>query len=62
MTLLGGALLLAGVVMMVTPGPGLLAIAAGLAMLSREYVWAKRALERVRLEIERRKRGRKDGG
>ncbi len=44
-TMAGAALLLGGVVMMITPGPGGLAIIAGLAVLSTEYVWARRALE-----------------
>lgn len=44
-TLVGAALLLAGAVMLVTPGPGLLVVIAGLAVLASEYVWAQRALE-----------------
>jgi uncharacterized protein (TIGR02611 family) len=47
-TLAGLLLLLAGAVMLVTPGPGLLAIIAGLAVLGTEYAWAKRALEQAR--------------
>ncbi len=43
-TALGFVLLLAGLVMMVTPGPGILLIIAGLAVLATEYVWAERAL------------------
>ncbi len=43
-TVAGAVLLLAGLVMMVTPGPGLLLIIAGLAVLATEYVWAERAL------------------
>ncbi|HVQ43954.1 MAG TPA: PGPGW domain-containing protein [Candidatus Saccharimonadia bacterium] len=51
----GGVLVLAGLVMLVTPGPGLLAIAAGVALWAREYDWAKRLLERVRGEIAKRR-------
>jgi uncharacterized protein (TIGR02611 family) len=47
-TVAGLALLLAGAIMLVTPGPGLLAIIAGLAVLATEYAWARRALERTR--------------
>lgn len=47
-TVAGFALLAAGAVMMVTPGPGLLAIVAGLAVLATEYAWAARALHRAR--------------
>jgi uncharacterized protein (TIGR02611 family) len=43
-TVLGGCLVLLGLVMTVTPGPGLLVIAAGLAVLATEYVWAERVL------------------
>ena len=52
-TLVGGALLLAGVIMLITPGPGLLTIAAGLAVLGRKYKWARRLLEYVRSRIRR---------
>jgi uncharacterized protein (TIGR02611 family) len=37
-------LVLAGLVMLVLPGPGLLLIFAGLAVLATEYVWAQRML------------------
>lgn len=40
----GGALIVGGVAMLVLPGPGLLVIIAGLAVLAREFVWAERAL------------------
>jgi len=43
-TVTGFVLLLAGIVMMVTPGPGILLIIAGLAVLATEYVWAERML------------------
>jgi uncharacterized protein (TIGR02611 family) len=36
----GGLILLAGVVMCVTPGPGAAAIVLGLAILSTEFAWA----------------------
>ncbi len=44
----GGTLTAAGVVMLVTPGPGLLAIAGGLGILSTEFDTARRALGRIR--------------
>ena len=37
----------AGVVMLVTPGPGIPVIILGLAMLALEFAWAERWLERV---------------
>jgi uncharacterized protein (TIGR02611 family) len=51
-TVLGLAVLLAGVIMLVTPGPGILVIFAGLALLAREYVWAERMLHRLRERAE----------
>ena len=46
---LGWALLLLGVAMIFLPGPGLLGIFAGLALLSQQYDWAERRVEPVRL-------------
>jgi len=49
----GFTLLLAGVVMLVTPGPGMLAIFLGLGLLAAEFVWARRLMERIRREGSR---------
>lgn len=38
----GAVLVLAGLIMLVTPGPGWLAIFAGLAVWGREFSWAHR--------------------
>jgi uncharacterized protein (TIGR02611 family) len=43
-TLVGGLVLLAGVIMIFTPGQGILAIVLGLAILATEYAWAERWL------------------
>jgi hypothetical protein len=45
-TLVGAALIAAGLAMLVLPGPGVLVIAAGFAVLGTEYVWAAMVLER----------------
>jgi uncharacterized protein (TIGR02611 family) len=37
-----------GVVMLVTPGPGLLVIIAGLAILAHQFAWAARALDKAK--------------
>ena len=42
----GFALLVFGVVMLVTPGPGWLAIAGGIGLLATEFEWARRLLDR----------------
>ncbi|MFA9432146.1 PGPGW domain-containing protein [Egicoccus sp. AB-alg2] len=51
-TVLGYVLLGAGLVMLVTPGPGLVTLVAGLAVLGRHYRWAHRmkgaVLHRIR--------------
>jgi uncharacterized protein (TIGR02611 family) len=44
----GFGLLVVGAIMMVTPGPGLLVIIAGLAVLATQYAWAERALDAAR--------------
>ncbi len=46
--LIGFTLLLAGLVMLITPGPGWLTIALGLAVLAAEFVWARRLLDRLK--------------
>lgn len=43
--LAGFGLLLAGVIMLVTPGPGWLTILLGLALLASEFAWARRLLD-----------------
>jgi len=51
-TLVGFALLLLGVAMIVLPGPGLLVIIAGLAVLATEYIWARRLLMAAKARAE----------
>jgi uncharacterized protein (TIGR02611 family) len=44
----GGLLILAGLAMLVLPGPGWAAIILGLVVLASEYAWAHRVLRPVR--------------
>jgi uncharacterized protein (TIGR02611 family) len=44
--IVGTLVLVGGVVMLVTPGPAFVLIPIGLAMLSLEFVWAERLLEK----------------
>jgi uncharacterized protein (TIGR02611 family) len=53
-SILGAVLVAAGIVMLVTPGPGLLTIAAGLALLARTFPWARHLLDRGRRIIHAR--------
>lgn len=53
--------------MMVTPGPGLLVIIAGLAVLATQYAWAERALDAAKTRAAKAKdtalrRGRRGSG
>ena len=45
---LGFVVVLAGLLMIVTPGPGGLTILVGLTLLATEFQWAKRLLDRLR--------------
>jgi uncharacterized protein (TIGR02611 family) len=47
-TVFGFTLLVIGVVLLVTPGPGWVVILAGLALLAAEYLWARRLLDRLK--------------
>jgi len=44
----GFTVLAVGLVLLVTPGPGLLVIIAGLAILAHEFAWAGKALDKAR--------------
>lgn len=47
-TVLGWVLTLAGIALLALPGPGMLTLVAGLAILSQEYEWAERRLHPVK--------------
>jgi len=42
---LGGLLLIAGVCLLVLPGPGFVLVAAGLAVLATRFYWARKPLD-----------------
>ena len=50
----GATVLVIGVIMIVTPGPALVVIPVGLAILSIEFAWARAWLKRLRESISRR--------
>jgi uncharacterized protein (TIGR02611 family) len=52
---IGGMVALAGLAMLVLPGPGWLVIILGVAILATEYAWAHRLLQRVKGWAERAK-------
>ena len=51
----GAAIVLAGLAMLVLPGPGWLVIILGVAVLATEFAWAERLLGRVKGWAERAK-------
>ena len=49
---LGGLLTLAGIALLVLPGPGFVLVAAGLAVLGTQFDWAKKPLDYARGKAE----------
>ena len=44
----GGAVILAGIIMFVIPGPGVVVVAMGVAILATEFPWARRLVVRAK--------------
>lgn len=53
MIVVGFTVLAVGLVMVVTPGPAVLVIPIGLAILATEFVWARRLLDRMKKQVNR---------
>ncbi|MFC1543778.1 TerC/Alx family metal homeostasis membrane protein [Gemmatimonadota bacterium] len=51
--IIGTTVLLLGVAMIVLPGPAVIFIPAGLALLGTEFIWARRLLRRLQNEADR---------
>ncbi len=47
-SVVGATFVLGGIAMLVLPGPGILVVAIGFAILGTEYAWAAAALERTK--------------
>jgi uncharacterized protein (TIGR02611 family) len=54
---IGTTIVLFGVALIVLPGPALVVIPLGIAILASEFAWARRALRRGRLFVGRIRRG-----
>ena len=54
---IGFTILAAGVAMIVLPGPAVIVIPIGLAILATEFLWARKLLDRVKERIERMRKG-----
>jgi uncharacterized protein (TIGR02611 family) len=48
----GGTVLALGVVMMITPGPGIAGIIAGLGILAIEFAWARSWLRKAKAKAQ----------
>ena len=59
---IGGTALLLGAVMLVTPGPGIIGILAGLAILATEFIWARTLLKRMKRRAAALMPGKSDPG
>lgn len=53
----GFTVLAAGVAMVVLPGPAVVVIPVGLAILATEFIWARKLLTTVKERIERIRKG-----
>ncbi len=49
----GMTVLLIGIALIVLPGPAVVVIPIGLAILATEFAWARRWLQRIRDEIQK---------
>lgn len=58
----GFTVLIIGVGMIVLPGPGLVVIPLGLAILASEFLWARRLLEKIKNTIRKQKEEDKHDG
>jgi len=54
---IGFTILAVGIVMIVLPGPSILVIPAGLAILATEFIWARKLLTEVRERLVRMRKG-----
>lgn len=50
--IVGGTVLVLGIVMMVTPGPGIAGILAGLGILAIEFAWARIWLKKLKTKAQ----------
>lgn len=50
--IVGFTILLIGAAMLILPGPGIVVIIAGLMILAGQYLWARRLLKKVKLEVK----------
>lgn len=49
---IGGTILALGIAMIVLPGPAIVVVPLGLAVLATEYIWARRWLKKLRAMVQ----------
>lgn len=49
---IGGTVLLFGIILIFTPGPAIIVIPIGLAILATEFIWARKLLHRVKEKVK----------
>jgi uncharacterized protein (TIGR02611 family) len=49
----GLTVVLVGIILIVTPGPAIIVIPAGLAILATEFVWARKLLNKMKQQAAR---------
>lgn len=54
---IGFTILAIGIAMIVLPGPAIVVIPVGLALLATEFIWAKKLLVAVKTRIDRMRKG-----
>ncbi len=53
----GSTILLIGIAMIVLPGPAVLVIPLGLAILATEFLWARKLLKKIKDRLPGKKKG-----
>ena len=54
--MVGGSVLLVGVAMIVLPGPAIVVVPLGLAILATEFLWARRWLKQAKAKFQKREK------
>jgi len=53
---IGSIVLLFGIILIFTPGPAIIIIPMGLAILATEFIWAETLLNKIKEKIKRKKK------
>jgi tellurite resistance protein TerC len=59
---IGFSVLLVGIAMIVLPGPAVIVIPVGLALLATEFVWAAKLLNSLKERVQRMKKTKQTSG